>query len=80
MAVCGSLKASRQRLGAEHQDTIVSFGNLAQLLVQTGRLTEAERLMKKHLQLSRDELGGRHPHTLVSISNLAGLLRGQGRL
>ena len=67
-------------MGAEHQDTLVSQGNLAQLLVRTGRLTEAEALMQKQLQLSRAELGDRHPHTLVSVSNLAGLLREQGRL
>jgi tetratricopeptide (TPR) repeat protein len=58
----------------------VAISNYAQLLVERGRFSEAEPLMREALATKRSVLPGGHPETLLSVNNLACLLFDQGRL
>ena len=71
------LAQSRARLGDEHPDTLGLIGRFARLLMQTGKLREAEPLYREALEGSRRALGDAHPDTLTSINNLAVLLEKQ---
>ena len=53
---------------------------MREVLVEQGKLTEAEPLMREELLASREARGARHAQTLVLLSNLAQLLHSQGRL
>ena len=54
--------------------------NLARLLYDQGKLSEAEPLYREALEGRRRTLGDTHPGTLVSINNLGKLLYTQGKL
>jgi hypothetical protein len=56
------------------------MNNLAHLLMNQGKLGEAEPLMREVLDVMRATLGPKHPDTLSSMNNLAGLLKAQGKL
>jgi hypothetical protein len=61
-------------LGTDHPDVARVFNNLAQLLVDTGRLAEAEPLMRRVVAIldkfERDT-GERHPQHETAAGNLA---------
>eukprot|EP00808_Paulinella_micropora_P007207 g33403.t1 len=44
---CRALQAREKTLGAEHEDTLTSFNNLASLLLGQGKLAEAEPLCRR---------------------------------
>ena len=74
------LAKQRETLGATHPDTLQSMNNLARLLQDQGKLSEAEPLFRDALRLRRETLGETHPDTLQSMTNLARLLQAQGKL
>ena len=74
-----ALDGFRQHFGNEHEDTLQSADNLAQMLQSEGELTEAEALYRDTWQRRKGNLGDKHPDALSSASHLAGLYQVQGR-
>jgi tetratricopeptide (TPR) repeat protein len=70
---------NRERLGAEHPDTLVIVSILASVLRGQGKYEEAEKMSRRALEGYEKVLGADHPHTLTSVDNLANVLRGQGK-
>ncbi|KAF8799504.1 hypothetical protein BYT27DRAFT_7120329 [Phlegmacium glaucopus] len=66
-------------LGAEHPDTLMSMGNLANTYCDQGRWSEAEQLVVQVMDMRKKVLGADHPHTLRSMQNLAYIYHNQGR-
>jgi tetratricopeptide (TPR) repeat protein len=60
--------------GTDHLDYAAANNNLAQLLVATNRLGEAEPLMRRALAIAEASLGQDHPTVAVALNNLAELL------
>jgi tetratricopeptide (TPR) repeat protein len=56
------------------------MNNLAGLLKDQGKLSEAEPLLCDVLRCYRETLGDTHPNTLISMNNLAFLLNEQGKV
>jgi tetratricopeptide (TPR) repeat protein len=56
------------------------LNNLAQLLQDTNRLTEAEPLMQRALAIDEASYGPDHPNVARDLNNLALLLRATNRL
>jgi serine/threonine protein kinase/Flp pilus assembly protein TadD len=70
-----------QILGRHHHDTQHASTDVALLYRVTGRLSEAERLLREILRMQIDELGENDPFTLRTRDVLAStILRGRGRL
>ena len=67
-------------LGARHKDTLISIGQMGNLLMDMGQLKEARPLLEEALQGRKETLGGRHPSTLISVGNMVDLLRDTGAL
>jgi len=55
-----------------------AIGNLAALLVRTGRMVEATPILEETLTIKRSKYGDRHPTTLSTISTLALVLSRSG--
>jgi eukaryotic-like serine/threonine-protein kinase len=75
-----ALALRRQRLGPEHADTLEAVDELANVLLDQGKLAEAEPLLRQNLDVSRRVLGPEHVQTLNALNNLASLLQEQGKL
>ena len=60
-----SLRMRRSTLGDEHPDTLRSLSNLASLLQDQGKLSEAEPLFMEVLRMRRSILGDDHPDTVI---------------
>lgn len=56
-------------------EAVVFMNNPGQLFEATCRLSEAEPLMRRALEIFTESLGEEHPHTRAVAGNLAGLLR-----
>ena len=56
-----------------------ALGNLAQLLQNTGRATEAEPLMRRALDIDEASFAPDHPTVAISLNNYALLLLYEGR-
>ena len=67
----------RRILGDEHPETLLSINNMAKMLHEQGRMTEAEPLFREALTGLRQALGSRHPNTIVSLNNMATVLQAQ---
>jgi tetratricopeptide (TPR) repeat protein/tRNA A-37 threonylcarbamoyl transferase component Bud32 len=74
-----ALDLRRRVLGADHGDTLKTTNDLALLLHDSGRLTDAGRLFGDLLATYRRVLGPEHPDTLTSMNNLGLLFRDLGR-
>jgi len=77
------LSSGRAALAAvptEERATSSLLRNLALLLVDLGKLAEAEELSREELEGLQFHLGPKHPDTLASLNNLANLLKDQGKL
>ena len=61
-------------------DSLFLMNNLAMLLYDQGKLSEAEPLHLEALRGRRETLGETHPSTLASLNNLAIVLKTQGKL
>ena len=73
------LEACRAALGPLHPNTLTSMHNLACLLKDLGRLSEAEALAREALAGWRSALGDAHPHTQNAYRGLFGVLTAQGK-
>ena len=69
-----------KRFGPEAAETAESLNNLAQLLKDTNRLTEAEPLMRRALAMGEASFGKDHPKVAIRLNNLARLLQDTNRL
>jgi tetratricopeptide (TPR) repeat protein len=65
--------------GLEHPSVAIRLNNLAGLLYQTNRPTQAEPLFELALAINEKSFGPEHPHVALSLNNLAGLLRQTNR-
>jgi hypothetical protein len=68
--------------GSRQSRTLVAIrlNNLAQLLQDTNRLSEAEPLMRRALAIDEKSYGPDHPDVAVQLNNLALLLKDTNRL
>jgi hypothetical protein len=73
------LHMRKNLLGAEHSDTLISMGNLANIYSSQGKWIEAEQLEVQVLDMRRKMLGAEHPDTLRSITSLASIYLSQGK-
>jgi serine/threonine protein kinase len=75
-----ALELRQRALGPDDVDTIDSQHNLAAMLADEGKLTEAEPLMRDALERSRRLFGEDSPATMRSLNNFGALLYLQGKL
>ncbi len=73
------LKVNLNELGEEHQKTLVTMSNLAELYVSTGRHDDAESLYDRAIEIKKRTLGEQHLSSLSTMSSLALLYISQGR-
>ena len=66
-----SFATSKERLGADHPDTLSSMGSLAVGYRAAGKMDRALPLLEETLRLMTAKLGVDHPDTLSSMNNLA---------
>jgi eukaryotic-like serine/threonine-protein kinase len=66
-----SLATNKERLGADHPDTLASTNNLALGYQAIGKMDRALPLLEELLRLRTAKLGADHPDTLTSMNNLA---------
>ena len=69
-----------QTFGPDHPDVAIKLNNLARLLQDTNRLSEAEPLMRRAFAITEQRFGPDHPDVAIKLNNLAGLLRDTNRL
>jgi tetratricopeptide (TPR) repeat protein len=69
-----------ERLNSDQDKISSTLNNLAQLLKATNRLTEAEPMMRRALQIDEASLGPQHPNVAIRLNNLALLLKATNRL
>jgi serine/threonine protein kinase/tetratricopeptide (TPR) repeat protein len=69
-----AVATQRQQLGSEHDDTLASLAQLAQLLRELGRLDEAEPISLEVLATNQRRHGDDARATLVAVADV-GLLR-----
>ncbi|MDA1252686.1 MAG: tetratricopeptide repeat protein, partial [Planctomycetota bacterium] len=68
-----ALAIDEQSFGTEHPEVATALNNLAQLLQATNRLSEAEPLMRRAVEILRSSLGDDHPSTQTVAANYAAL-------
>jgi hypothetical protein len=77
-----ALAIDEARFEADHPAVATDLNNLAGLLRATNRLSEAEKLSRRHLAIFfafEKQTGYPHPHRDAAIGNYAGLLQAMGR-
>jgi len=74
-----ALQIAEQSFGQNHPEVTTSLNNLAQLLSDTNRLSEAEPMMRHALQIYEQSFGPDHPKAATVRDNLAQLLKARGR-
>jgi tetratricopeptide (TPR) repeat protein len=75
-----ALAIDEQSYGTEHPSVARDLNNLASLLQETNRLSEAEPLFRRALAIDEQSYGGVHPLVAVKLWCLAVLLRDTNRL
>ncbi len=75
-----ALDISERTLGHDHPTDATRLNNLASLLKDTNRLSEAEPLTRRALEIREQSLGPDHPDVAGSLNNLASLLKATNRL
>lgn len=73
------LALKRDVLGDDHPDVARALNNLAYVLDNQKKPTEAQPLYLKSLAIRRKTLGDEHPDTAISFLNLAGYLKSNGQ-
>jgi tetratricopeptide (TPR) repeat protein len=73
-----ALAVQRDKLGADHPDTLISMNNLGVFYRDRGRYGEAEPLLAEAVAGARQTHGLSHPHTQEIIRSLAFLHTKQG--
>jgi serine/threonine protein kinase len=74
-----ALQIRRDRLGAEHSDTIDVMNTLAASYMNHGRLSAAEALLREAMESGRSAEDDIHPETLFSIGLLAARFAAEGQ-
>ena len=74
------MESRGKKWGPEDRDTLVSINTLANMLMDQGKLGEAEPLFRRALESRERTLGRDHYDTLASASNLAALLKAKGKM
>ena len=77
----GRWRSAKRRYGPDHPEVATSLNNLAWLLQDANRLTEAEPLSRRALEIFLQithATGHEHPHLLAATNNYAGLLAKMG--
>ena len=77
--LCRSLAIGEKSLGRDHPHVAIDLNNLALLLQDTNRVTEAEPLMRRALEIDEESLGPDHPNVAVTLNGLAFLYSNQGK-
>lgn len=67
------------QFGADHPSTVTARGNLAIVLLRSGKLEEAEAELRVVHGQHVEDRGADNPVTLAVLNNLAGALREQGK-
>ncbi|MBS0189067.1 MAG: serine/threonine protein kinase [Planctomycetes bacterium] len=75
-----ALAIRRERLGPDHEDTLLTTHSLGSLLTSLGQLDDAVEMLRETCQRRKDVLGPDHPATLRTASSLGGALRQRGDL
>lgn len=75
-----ALTIEEKRLSSGHPDLADNLNNLASLLLDTDRLTEAEPLMRRALEIQEESFGPSHPDLTTKLACLASLLQSTDRL
>jgi Flp pilus assembly protein TadD len=52
--------------------TLITMGNLANVVWQQGNLSEAESLLRRTIEIMAETLGADHPQTLAELLNIRG--------
>ena len=73
------LPRKSEALGASHESTLGTKGQLACLFASAGRHEEAESLYKDCIALRTEKLGENHPDTIFDLENFGCLLMRVGR-
>ncbi|MFC5457314.1 FxSxx-COOH system tetratricopeptide repeat protein [Prosthecobacter fluviatilis] len=76
---CRAVAYSLKSFGSDHQNTLGSRNNLANVLWAQGKYAEAEQEHRAVLEIRKRVLGEEHPDTLSSRNNLATALYDQGK-
>ena len=74
-----AVELRRGALGADHQETVRSVNQLANLHWRQGRLDQAEPLFREAYDVTRRRLGDDHEDTMAYEMNLANVFRARGR-
>jgi tetratricopeptide (TPR) repeat protein len=69
-----ALSIGENSLGPDHPAVAIRLNNLATLLQDTNRHTEAEPLMRRALSVDEKSFGPEHPEVARDLNNLATLL------
>jgi len=77
--VTQALELQRRAVGAESPDALASMSLMSVLLLNEGKLAEAEKLQRETLKARRRVLGPEDPDTARSMSRLALVLSWQGQ-
>ncbi|KAI1157746.1 Tetratricopeptide repeat-domain-containing protein [Nemania serpens] len=64
------MEIRKQKLGADHPDTLTSMNNLAYTWEGQGRQSKAIELMRECLRARQRILGAQHPYYLNSLKTL----------
>ncbi|NEO66962.1 MAG: tetratricopeptide repeat protein, partial [Moorea sp. SIO4G2] len=72
------LEINKRLFGEEHPDLATILYNLATILHNQGRQTEAESLYQQALEIAVKQLGEEHPITRIILKNLKELLNESG--
>jgi tetratricopeptide (TPR) repeat protein len=79
-ALAEALSIRERVLNPEQPDVAASLNNLALLLKDTNRLSEAEPLYRRSLAIVEKSYGPDHPAVAIRLNNLASLLKDTNRL
>jgi tetratricopeptide (TPR) repeat protein len=79
-ALAKALSIREKLLDPDHRDVAVSLNNLALLLKETNRPSEAEPLYRRALAIEEKSYGPNHPDVARDLNNLALLLQDTNRL
>ncbi len=75
-----NLEIREESLGMDHIHVAAALNDLANLLLDTNRLSEAEPMYHRALKIDEESLGPDHPYVATTLNNLAQLLKATNRL
>lgn len=75
----GVVAAMERVAGPRSAETALAVGDLGRLYVETGMIEDAERTLRRAIELTRDSLGARHPEILTQRDHLGALMTDMGR-